>query len=787
MLDRFKAKKAVETILFDTDESSPDVKEAAATLRSIGASAVPHLIDALQYNRNSATIENLLLALLEPRTESRYLKALSSEDTYILGGVARVLARSKRINPSHVMHLFKRPDVSKNAIVHILRAHPSGLDVQGLIDLIPDIETQYQRVFFKLIEDTARESVIPRLPALAADEDPEVRHLAARLLRKFDSPQSVQLLLGLLEDPHRTVRYAALEGLGHTRQEISAKSIVPLLRDPDMTVQNKAIETLARVKAPDTVMLLIDILQDPSEYIRRAAVEVLNEVGNEHAIKDLISALRDKDWWVKVRAADALGHIGGPKVMDAIFRLIKDEDEFLRRTAVEILNQTKDERAFQYLSEALNDSDWWVRERAADALAGIGDKRATPALVHMMNNHPEGAQVAIRALATLNDPAAIKPIVRQLSVKDDGVRKEALQALAQITDAAHSPLVQNAIAKAVRVSHGEIKNLADEAIQMLVRQYGDQADQSGETAVMDETDGSNQTMIDLAGTPGTEGSTAGISLEPGTVVGDRYKLLKRIGEGAFGIVMLVEDIVVNEQIILKFLNPRVASDESVVRRFVHELRYARKITHENVIRIYDFLTFDGNYAISMEYFPSHSLGEEIRSGRSKNLSRSLHLLQSLLVGLDFAHRANVVHRDLKPANILIDNSDHLKIVDFGLAAAATSSDSRVTKSGILVGTPTYMAPEQARGQAIDQRTDIYSLGVMMYEMFTGKPPYTGSDSMAILFKHVEGNPKPPHELNPEIPAELEAIILKAMSVDRAARYQSVDELSGALHRLAEKV
>jgi len=791
MLDRFKAKKAVESILFAADETSPEVKEAASKLRGIGAGAVPHLIDALQYNRNSAVLESLLSALLDHQTESRYIKALGNKDPYILSGVARVLARSQRINPSHLMHLLKRPDVSKNALIHVLRAHPGQLDMKALLELIPEIDPDYRRAYFKLIEETARESILSRVPALVADQDPEVRHLAARLLRKFDKPESVQQLLNLLDDPHRTVRYAALDGLANTRQDVSAKRIIPLLRDPDMTVQAKAIETLNQLDAPDTVLLLIDILQDPSEYVRRAAVEVLNEIGNEHAIKDLLSALRDKDWWVKVRAADALGHIGGPKVMDAIFRLIKDEDEFLRRTAVEILNQTQDERAFDYLVEALDDSDWWVRERAADALANIGDKRATAPLVKMLDEHGDAAQIAIRALGTLNDPRAIKPIIKHLSNADEGVRKEALQALAAITDDAHSPLVQTAIAKATRVEHGELKNLADEAVNILVKQYGDQADQEAldqATALMDASEADDQTMIDLAG-GGERDSTPSqqISLEPGTLLDDRYRVIKRIGEGAFGIVMLVEDVVVNEQIILKFLNPKVASDESVVRRFVHELRYARKITHENVIRIYDFLTFDKNYAISMEYFASHSLGTEIRSGRSKDIKRSLRLLHDLLVGLEFAHRANVVHRDLKPANILIDDDDQVKIVDFGLAAAATSSDSRVTKSGILVGTPTYMAPEQARGQAIDQRTDIYSLGVMMYEMFTGKPPYTGSDSMAILFKHVEGNPKPPRALNPDLPEELQDVILKAMSVKREDRYQSVEELAAALDTLTAKV
>ena len=152
-----------------------------------------------------------------------------------------------------------------------------------------------------------------------------------------------------------------------------------------------------------------------------------------------------------------------------------------------------------------------------------------------------------------------------------------------------------------------------------------------------------------------------------------------------------------------------------------------------------------------------------------------------------AQMVGVVHRDLKPANILINNEDLVKIVDFGLAAAARRVDSRLTKSGILVGTPTYMAPEQVRAQTIDSRTDIYTLGIIMYEMLTGSAPYKGEESMAILYQHIEGNVTAPHELNPDIPEPLEAIILKAMAVDPDNRFQTFDELREQLEDMAHQL
>ena len=178
----------------------------------------------------------------------------------------------------------------------------------------------------------------------------------------------------------------------------------------------------------------------------------------------------------------------------------------------------------------------------------------------------------------------------------------------------------------------------------------------------------------------------------------------------------------------------------------------------------------------MEYFPSKSLTYYICRKEKTPLTQAIQITRDVCAGMSAAQAVNVVHRDLKPGNILVNSDLLVKIVDFGLAAAASSSDSRLTKTGILLGTPTYMAPEQVRGKKIDSRTDIYSVGIIMYELFTGKPPYSGEDSMSIMFQHVEGNAIPPRETNPMIPESLENIILKAICVDPELRYQSFDEM-----------
>jgi serine/threonine-protein kinase len=245
-------------------------------------------------------------------------------------------------------------------------------------------------------------------------------------------------------------------------------------------------------------------------------------------------------------------------------------------------------------------------------------------------------------------------------------------------------------------------------------------------------------------------------------------------------VLFRSDQVVDERLILKFLNPNVSSDEEMMKRFVHELRYSRMITHKNVIRIYDFLHLQGAYAISMEYFPSHTLSGEVPDSKPMDFKKALGFSHDIATGMAVAHQAGVIHRDLKPANILVNDDGLLKIVDFGVAAAASSGDTQLTKTGYVIGSPKYMAPEQILGKKVDETADIYSIGVIMYEMVTGIPPYSRGDHMSVMYQHVQGKAKLCQEVNPEVPDSYAAVIGKAMSVDKTKRHASMDELIDAL-------
>lgn len=786
----YQTNKAIATLLTE-QASKPEVKQALLKLKKIGTPAIPRLIDTLASTQNTPVIENLLGGLLNNATLPLYVEALASNDARIVEGVARTLIKSSDYDCKKLLDEFTNQQIPKNTLGDILLAHHEDLDANTILGLLDKVTSNTRPILYRILDKVVNEASVNSLVAKSYSKEPLVRTHMATLLSRFNQPDSVEALVRLLADPNKSVRQSALQGLAKLKVASTVHPVCQLLRDPDIMVQSAAIDSLVKIRAADTVKHLIEILQDESEYVRRAAVEVLNEVGDQRAIKDLLNALRDADWWVKVRAADALGSIGGPKVIDAVLVLIKDKDEFMRRCAVEILNTSNDKRAFEQLVEALNDDDWWVRERAADALATLGDSRAVAPLAGMLKTHPEASQIVIKALVTLGDAQAVKPLIQHLRSGHPESVTDTLHALEALADEDHVQDVQQAITTITKNQHrdSQLQSLAQQTMQTLVTRFGHKprpALQAAAPAPVDKP-GENLSLNVDFNELNKHRIIDATKLKPNDVFANRYQIIRHVGKGAFGVVVLVRDTMVNDEFILKFLNPHLASDNDMIARFTQELRYSRKVTHENIIRIYDLISHEDSYAISMEYFASHSLADDLKRQRKMPIKRALALLDEICSGMSAAEQVNVVHRDLKPSNILIDDKNHVKIVDFGLAAAASCLDSRLTKTGILLGTPTYMAPEQIKSKTINAKTDIYSLGVIMYEMFVGVAPYKGDGSLAVMYQHVEGNAKAPRQVNPDIPEALDVIIRKAMAVDPGERFDSFRQLREHLQAVAREI
>ncbi len=760
LIKRFQAGFVARKLQSPTGLSGEALIEAQEQLVAMGPAAIRSVLESL-HNGESAAVPALavLTRLLTNETLSTFIDALRSPIPAVAEAASHALSNSDTYDATQLLPLFSDPGISKARLETILSAQIKQLQPATLMRVLPDLSKDARGSVFRLIEKRADSSVVQEAVRLASHAEWWLRLHMARLLSRFPDTRGTEAVIKLLKDENPAVRLEAVKSLSQLKPTSSIPALCQRLRDSDIKVQGASIEALIAIGDVAAVPHLIEHLKDDSEYVRRGAVEVLNQVVTVDAIKDLVGALRDADWWVRVRSADALGSLGGTRVVDAIISLIDDPDDFVRRYAVEILNTVPDRRAVDALVHALEDPDWWVRERAIDALAKTGDPKAVEPLVRMLGRDTKAIPLVVKALAQIQDARAVEPICRLARSESTEVRREAIHALTQFMQTEMSEDLKNDLLKTLE----EAGVTADRtsALPMEVRsRYGPESGR---------TDTGHKRSTPPAGVEGVHQDAAPAralnfqKLEPGSTLINRFRVLQRIGGGGFGTVYLVEDTIVREEMVLKILSPQLSLDETMIRRFVQELKLTRRITHPNVIRIYDLLDLQGAHAISMEHFAGRDLGTVLKQDGPLAVERVIDITRQILEGLAVAHGMGIVHRDIKPANILLGDDGVVKIVDFGLASVGQSSRSRLTQSGILVGTPEYISPEQITGHEVDGRTDLYSLGVVLYELLSGRQPFAGTNAVNVLFQHLEPEVPALDTVAAGIPSTVNELVMRCMS------------------------
>jgi len=269
-----------------------------------------------------------------------------------------------------------------------------------------------------------------------------------------------------------------------------------------------------------------------------------------------------------------------------------------------------------------------------------------------------------------------------------------------------------------------------------------------------------------------------------TLFDGRYRILRRLGSGGMANVYLAEDEELGRRVAIKILNDRHASDDSFVERFRREAKNAAGLSHPNIVSIYDRGEAEGTYYIAMEYLEGRSLKDKIVADGPLPVPAAIEATRQILRALGFAHRGGIVHRDVKPHNVLLaqDSAERrYKVTDFGISR---TSASQMTEAGSIVGTAQYLSPEQARGAPVDQRSDIYSVGIVLYELLTGQLPFTGETPLEIAMKHLSEIPKSPSALRPEISPDLDMVVLRALAKDPAERFDSAEDMDAELARVA---
>src|SRR5271154_2018467 len=268
------------------------------------------------------------------------------------------------------------------------------------------------------------------------------------------------------------------------------------------------------------------------------------------------------------------------------------------------------------------------------------------------------------------------------------------------------------------------------------------------------------------------------------VFSERYELNHLIARGGMAEVYRAHDRLLDRPVALKVLFPELSIDRTFVERFRREAQAAANLLHPHIVQVFDWGEDDGTYFIVMEFIDGRPLSSILRTAGPLHPDRAAEIAADVALALDYAHRHGVVHRDIKPGNVLITDEGQVKVTDFGIARAINTEES-LTQTGAVMGTATYFSPEQAEGIGVDSRSDIYSLGVVLFEMVTGRPPFLGDTPVAVASKHVRDHPPAPRELNPAIPPTFEAIILKAMAKDPAHRYATAEDLRADLLRFTE--
>src|SRR6202044_2960949 len=264
-----------------------------------------------------------------------------------------------------------------------------------------------------------------------------------------------------------------------------------------------------------------------------------------------------------------------------------------------------------------------------------------------------------------------------------------------------------------------------------------------------------------------------------TLIDGRYRVVRRLGTGGMADVYLAEDQQLGRKVALKLLHRRFAEDPGFVERFRREAQAAASLQHPNVVSVFDRGAFDGTYYIAMEYLQGRTLKRLIREEAPLEVNRAIDITIQILKAARFAHRRGVIHRDLKPHNVIIDDNDHVKVTDFGIARAGASD---MTETGSIMGTAQYLSPEQAQGHPVSGGSDLYSIGVVLYEMLTGRVPFDGESQVTIALKHVSEAPPPMSAINPSVPPELEQVVMWALNKNPVDRPANADQFINALEQ-----
>jgi serine/threonine-protein kinase len=675
-------------------------------------------------------------------------------------------------------------EIPAEEIMEVLGSSATEFKPEDLINHAISLDSTESIQWLDLLQKSDR---TPRLSCLNIRPG-EIENVALKIklldyLSGIDQPEAASLSCCFLNDSNKVVMFEALKALDRFSSRFDLSALLAHIRSMSPAEEGLALKIIARHADRNLIEHLSDFVAGISSRLQNFFVKVIVDHADGDSLEGFLRRLSEAEKSKQTETIANLQKFSNQNISTAARGLLEHDNEFVRDCARQLAGDVESDQDLSRIEKFALSDDPQVRQRAIQSIGKSADRTGVAILKKAARKWPEDSVAILKAVRQLGFSKGLEVALNCLVSGDPIVQRSSLETIEAIVTEKHAAAIRENIIREIPKLTDEMKDYAKSLVIKLTWDFGLPRIQIDENTTAEELP-DQRDEDDPGGIDWSPLVSILDSLEPGTVWMDRYRIVKEIGRGMMGRVLLVEDDFVDEKMILKFMQPELVSDASSIERFKREVKYARRIGHKNVIRVHDLLIQDEMCAISMEYFKSRGLEAILKETGAFDERDGLKVLYQVSNGMAAAHEQGVIHRDLKPSNILINRDGLVKIVDFGIASATSGTDSTLTQTGSIVGSPAYLAPERVSDEEATARCDIYSLGIIAYYLLCGKLPYRGS-TMEVLNQHRLGTAVPLDEINRLVSRETTSLVGWMMRADSTDRISSMESVRNEIRKILD--